>query len=173
MSIFSDFIDGIDSLGNFFAGNGNGNGNGHGAAGGDRAGRGRIERLCRQLKWEVDERDGDAIILHFDHREVGRRSVRILGGDEDLVLFAAYSHAFPPADRVPHEVLGYLLGQTKQASVGGWCADVDKDGDAIFCLLYRALGDGLNHPASLKFICEGMIRQVIAFDAKMRAAGLL
>lgn len=144
----------------------------HGSSGTGGRERGRIDRLCRSLGWTVDERNGDTVSLHFDHPELGRRSVRIVGGDDRLVLFAVYSHAFPPADRVPSAVLGYLLGRSGTASVGGWGAEVDADGDVVFRLNYRALGDGLD-AATLRFVCESMIPEVIAFDRKMQAAGLL
>jgi hypothetical protein len=45
-------------------------------------------------------------------------------------------------------VLTYLLPQTAKAGAGGWTVVVDKDGDAAFCLLYRALGASLDAPRS-------------------------
>src|ERR1700722_10206438 len=62
--------------------------------------RGRIERLCRELGWGVDGREGDTILLRFNHAEMGPRDVRVISGDECLASFVVYSHAYPPADNV-------------------------------------------------------------------------
>ncbi len=134
--------------------------------------RGRIERLCRELGWGVDGREGGAILLRFNHAELGPRDVRVLSGDDCLALFLVYSQALPPADNVTEEVLGYLLHQNATAAPGCWFADVTQDGRAIFGLRYDALGAALD-PPTLKFICEKMVAEVLSFDARMKAAGLL
>jgi hypothetical protein len=134
--------------------------------------RGRIERLCRELGWGVDGREGGAILLRFNHAELGPRDVRVMSGDECLALFLVYSHALPPADNVTEEVVGYLLHQNVTAAPGCWFADVLQDGRAIFGLRYDALGAALD-PPTLKFICEKMVAEVLSFDAWMKAEGLL
>ena len=35
--------------------------------------KGRIDRLCRQLGWSVNERDGESIRLHFNDPLIGMR----------------------------------------------------------------------------------------------------
>jgi hypothetical protein len=160
MGIVNDIIDGIDS---FFAGNGDG--------AGDRAGRGRIDRLCRQLGWEVDGREGDTVILRFNHRTEGACDVRVTGGDSSLAMFLAGSRAAVRGE-VPEEVLGYLLLRNAKAGAGGWVIHAGDDGTVSFHMLYRALGAGLD-AAALKWICEGMAGEVSAFDARMRRAGFL
>lgn len=135
-------------------------------------GRGRIERLCRELGWGVDGREGDAIILRFNHAELGTRDVQVVSGDEPLVLFLVYSHAFPAADAVPQQVLGYMLNENLKTPAGCWFADATEDGRAVFGLRYVALGEGLD-AVTLKFICEKMVAGASSFDAKMKAAGLL
>jgi hypothetical protein len=160
MGIFNDIIDGIDS----FLSNGTADGN--------RTERGRIERLCRQLGWSLDGREGDTLILRFNHRTQGACDVRVTGGDSALVMFLASSRAAVWGQQVPEEVLGYLLLQNAKAGTGGWVILAGDDDTVSFHMLYRALGAGLDAPA-LKFICEGMAGEVFAFDDKMRRAGLL
>jgi hypothetical protein len=132
----------------------------------------RIGRRCRDLGWEVDERDGNWIKLHFKDPLVGIRKVWIHGGDEALVVFNVYSHAVLAKDEVPDEVVGHLLVRNGVISTGAWGVSVDDDGDCLFFVKYYALGNGVTAPV-LKYICDTMIREAAAFDRKMQAAGLL
>ena len=135
---------------------------------------GRIHRLCRELGWCVDEVEGDRIQLHFNDSQAlgGIRKVAIFHGDASLVTFRCLSHAIIPRGQdVPDEVLGYLLMRNCERAIGGWALSV-RDRSAAFPLDYTALGDALDAPA-LKFICDELVREVSAFDARMRAAGLL
>lgn len=133
---------------------------------------GRIERLCAQLGWAIDERDRQKIVLHFKDPLVGIRKVYISHGNEPLVLFAVYSMAILPADSVPPEISSHLLMQSAELAVGGWQASVTDEGEVLFCIRYVASGVGLTPPL-FKFICEKMIRGAGEFDAKMQQAGLL
>ena len=45
-----------------------------------------VERFCRELGWTVDERQGDAILLHFNDPIVGVRKVAITGGEKLMSL---------------------------------------------------------------------------------------
>ena len=46
---------------------------------------GRIERLCRQLGWAIDEYLGDSIVLHFHDSQGTVRRLYVHSGDEALV----------------------------------------------------------------------------------------
>jgi hypothetical protein len=138
--------------------------------GGDR---GRIERLCHELGWSVDERDGNAIRLHFNGPDGERRKVRISSGDKSIVGFYAHSDAVLPVHSVPPDLLAYLLRRNLDDSgIGMWGIIVHDDDDVTFHLCYMALGDGLDAEA-LKYICESLIGEAADFDAKLRQAGLL
>ena len=76
------------------------------------------------------------------------------------------------AREVPQEIIGYLLRQNSEVAVGAWQVALDPEGNALFRVVYRALGAGLTG-ASLKFICESMAGEAVAFDKRMQAAGLL
>lgn len=134
--------------------------------------RGRIERLCRELGWSVDERDARKISLHFKDPLAGIRKLFISHGDEPLVLIAVYSYAILPAEKVPPEVNGYLLSRSAEMPLGAWQASCDSDGDVLFSLRYVAAGRGLTAPL-FKFICEALVREAGAFDERMGRAGLL
>ena len=135
--------------------------------------RGRIERLCRELGWAVDERDGNDILLHFSNSGGGIRKVRIAAGDEELVLFSAFSFALIPAANVSTDLMGYLLTRNfSGGAVGAWGVYVADDANVLFLNTYQALGAGLDAPA-LKFICESLVKEAAAFDGKLRESGLL
>jgi len=134
--------------------------------------RGRIERLCRQLGWAVDERLGNTVVLHFNDALGTIRKAYIDAGDEALVSVTVYGLAFMPAREVPEEIIGYLLRQNSEVAIGAWQVMIDKDEDAVFRVVYRALGAGLTGE-SFKYICESMIGEAAAFDKRMHAAGLL
>jgi hypothetical protein len=134
--------------------------------------RGRIERLCRELGWSVDEQDGQKIALHFKDPLAGIRKVYISHGDEELVLLAVYSFAILPASSVPPEVCSHLLSRNSELSLGAWQAARDRDGDVLFNLRYVASGRGL-YAALLKYACEGLVREAASFDQRMSQAGLL
>jgi hypothetical protein len=134
----------------------------------------RIEGLCRQLGWSIDDRTGDTIILHFtgpDPLEPVRK-VFIDNGDEQLVSFTVYSFARMPAEDVPDEIIGYLLRQNTDIVIGAWQVLINKKEEAVFRLVYRALGAGLS-AESFKEICASMGGDAAQFDKKMQAAGLL
>lgn len=49
---------------------------------------------------------------------------------------------------------------------------VRHDGNAMFALKYYALAGGL-HEGAFKMLCESMVKEAHAFDAKMQEAGVL
>jgi hypothetical protein len=134
---------------------------------------GRIERLLHELGWSLDERDGNAIKLHFNSSDGDVRKVRISNGDKTIVGFSAHSDAILTADRVPADLLAYLLRRNLDDSgIGTWGISVDDEEEATFHLCYMALGDGLDAQA-LKFICESLSNEAADFDNKLHQAGLL
>jgi len=133
---------------------------------------GRIDRLCRQLGWSVNERDGKNTELHFTDALGKTRLVFIFGDDEPLVTFAVYSFAILPLSKVPEQVLGHLLRQNSELLQPAWQVGVNENDELLFSLRYCALGEGLT-AATLKYLCETMLTEVVTFDIKMHKAGLL
>ncbi len=133
----------------------------------------RIEACCAQLGWDIDEREGGTVKLHFKDTNAreGVRKVCISEGDSDLPHVFCLSHAILPCERVPDQLPGYLLARNYHRVIGAWSVCVT-DGNAAFLLEYSPLGDALSALA-LKVICEQMVAEVSEFDAKMRSAGLL
>jgi hypothetical protein len=84
----------------------------HYGLGRDGSERGRIERLCRQLGWTVDERIGTMIVLHF--RQGTIHKIYIDAGDGALVSFTAYGLMLP-ASEVREETLGDHRGGTAKS----------------------------------------------------------
>jgi hypothetical protein len=134
--------------------------------------RGRIERLCSELGWEIDERDGDRISLNFKCPVVGTRSVNIAGGDDPLVLFAVYSLTIFDSRRVPDKAMSFALWQSSESAMGKWQVTLADDDKLLFVLSYTALGAGLD-AAALKYICSKMAGAASDFDAKMQREGYL
>ena len=133
---------------------------------------GRIDRLCRELGWFVDERKGELILLHFNDPK-GVRKVMIAGGDNSLVHFATYSFATLPAKNVTGEILVYLLQRNfSNTSVGAWSLQVDESNQGSFYFEYSALGTGLD-AQTLQFICGELCKEAVDFDNKLRSSGLL
>jgi hypothetical protein len=163
--LFGDIAEGLVTA--FTGGQSNGASFGRGSPA-----RGRIENLCTQLAWTVDERDGKGIKLHFNDPLVKTRKVMIYDGDDPLVVFEVYSYAYLPAREVPQEIMGHLLLRNNDMGVGAWGALVDDKGDAFFSVKYYALGDGITAQA-LKYITAALIKETFEFDKKMHAAGLL
>jgi hypothetical protein len=135
-------------------------------------GAGRIDRLCQEIGWGVDERTSDGVALYFNDPLVRIRKVMATEGDR-LVLFQTFSAAVIPAARLPVQVLGYLLSRNTELATCAWQASVnDNNGNLAFALAYCALVEGLDAYA-FKNICEVMVKEAYEFDAKMKAAGLL
>jgi hypothetical protein len=135
--------------------------------------RGRIDRVCRELGWSVDEREGNVIQLHFNDPIYGIRKVRIADGDDCLVTFSTYSFAVIPAGNIPIEVLAYLLCRNLSGSgMGMWGMHVDAGDNVMFTIVYQALGDGIDAP-TLKYICQSLGSEAADFDGKLREAKLL
>lgn len=135
-------------------------------------GHGRIERLCSELGWGIDERNGDKITLDFNCPVVGTRPIFIRGGDEPLVLFAAYSLTIFDSRSVPDMAMSFALWQSGESPMGKWQISLSDDNQAFFILTYNALGAGLD-AAALKYICSKMGKTASDFDAKMKREGHL
>jgi hypothetical protein len=133
---------------------------------------GRIERLCQELGWSIDERNSEGVALYFNDSVIGVRKVLVTEGAK-LMLISTFSGAVVPGARVPIEVMGYLLTRNTQLAAAAWQASImDNCGDVKFALAYCALVEGID-TAAFKVICEAMVREAHEFDVKMRAAGLL
>ncbi len=133
---------------------------------------GRVEGLCQELGWAVDERNSDGIALYFHDSAGGIRKVMVTEGAK-VLLISTFSRAVVPSSRVPIQVLGYLLARNTEMAAGAWQASATEHGGSVkFALAYCALSDGLN-AAAFKVICEAMVREAHEFDVKMKAAGLL
>lgn len=133
---------------------------------------GHIERLCQELGWSIDERNGEGVVLYFNDPAIGVRKVLVTEGAK-VMLISTFSGAVVPVSRVPIEVMGYLLTRNTQLAVAAWQASVmDNGGSVKFALGYCALIAGLDATA-FKVISEAMVREAHEFDVKMKAAGLL
>jgi hypothetical protein len=164
--VFSGFMDGLATGGGRKSRSDNSTASDHG----------RVERLCDELNWPLDEKEGDVIRLYFTGPDGEKRKVRIGGGDKSIVSFSVASDAVLPASRVSPEIMASVLrrnvGDDGSSGIGTWGAVTDDDDDVVFLLYYAALGDGLN-AATLKYICESMSSEASTFDDKLREAGLL
>jgi hypothetical protein len=136
---------------------------------------GRIERLCRELGWSVDEREGNKIRLHFNIAGGGIRKISIVNGDECLITFLAHSSAVFAADDISPKLLAYMLCRNLEGGeIGAWGINIDRNTRSLcsFHVIYRALGDGLN-AAALQYICKSLCEETGDFEDKLRQAGLL
>ena len=133
----------------------------------------RIERLCREVGWSVDEREDNGVVLHFTDPVVRIRKLTVSGGDTGKVaLFSVCSAVVLPGRQVPPDVLPHLLVRNTEMVIGGWQAIVMGDGTVGFGVRYFALAAGLD-ASMFKHLSETLVREVGAFDGKMKAAGLV
>jgi len=131
--------------------------------------RGRIERLCAELGWSIDERDGDTLGFRFKCPASGQRMVYVGSGDEILVLMLVNSHVIFDPRRVPDEVSHFALFQNSKSLLGKWEPRITGDGMRLM-LGYTALGDGLTADLFQR-ICEDMVKTASTFDDQMRERG--
>jgi hypothetical protein len=129
------------------------------------------ERFCRELGWSVDERQDDAILLHFNDPVVGVRKVAITCGDK-LMSLRVWSAATMSARQIPGEIMGYLLLRNWELALSAWHVLDAGNGNAAFALASNMLMAGMDAPV-FKYACETMVKEANAFDGKMKAAGLL
>jgi hypothetical protein len=166
MGMMRDFFDG------FVDGLVNGGANHLSSRNGSAGDHGRIERLCGELGWSVDEREGNLVRLYFNSSDGERRKVIIGNGDGSVVGFSTYSKSALPAHRVPPDLLAYLMRRNVDNSgIGTWGMD-DDDDEATFIISYMALGAGLD-AEKFGYICESLSKEANDFDDKLRRAGLL
>jgi len=134
--------------------------------------RGRIDRLCGEIGWDIDGREDDTIYLDFKSPIAGTRRMLISRGDEALVNFSVLSFAEVSPRRIPKEVLGYLLERNTEIALGAWDMFVNEDENVLFLCRYTAIGVGLN-AGLVKYICETLNQEVHEFDERLQKAGLL
>jgi hypothetical protein len=130
-----------------------------------------VERFCRELGWPVDERQGDAILLHFDDPVVGVRKIAITCGGR-LMSLRVWSAASMSARQIPGEIMGYLLLRNWELALAAWHVLDAGNGNAAFAMASNMLMAGMD-AAVFKYACETMVNEANAFDTKMQAAGLL
>ncbi len=131
--------------------------------------RGRIDRLCGELGWAVDERGDDFVRLHFRDATGGLRVVSVCQGDGALVRFIASSNA--SLRSVPPRLAEYLVTRHADLPFGAWTVTRQNDA-AAFALVYNALGGGLTAD-TFKAVCEALVREAVDFDGRLRGAGLV
>lgn len=107
--------------------------------------RGRIERFCEQLGWDIDGRDGDVLTLNFNCPLIGTRPVYVSSGDEPLVLFWSASMTVFEQHRAPDYVIGYALFDNAFTKLGKWQASFNKQNDVYpareFACVKKEWGD--------------------------------
>jgi hypothetical protein len=130
-----------------------------------------VERLCQELGWSVDEREGEVILLHFRDPAVGVRKIAITGGDR-MMTFRVWSAATMSARQLPGEIMGHLLVRNWELALCAWHLFDAGNGNAAFALASNMLVAGMDG-AVFKHVCETMVKEANAFDVKMKAAGLL
>jgi len=130
-----------------------------------------IERLCQELGWPVDERDGNTVLLHFNDPLVQIRKVAISTG-EKLMGFTVLSAVNMNPRQVSTEIMGYLLVRNSTLGGSAWQMFEAGNGNAGFSVTACMLIEGMNS-AMFKFLCETMVKEAHEFDAKMKAGGLL
>src|ERR1700722_6000008 len=132
-----------------------------------------VERLCTELGWPVDERDGQIITLHFKDPIVGIRRVSITCGDTGkIMMFNVFSLSSIPARQVSVGILAHLLMRNSEMVTGAWKLSTTDSGTVLFGMSYCALVGGLE-AGVFKYVCETLAKEAYAFDDKLRGAGLL
>ena len=135
-----------------------------------------VEYFCQQLGWSIDERiDAREIRLHFKDPLIGIRKVVVTASTDDPAMSFTMrsSVGLMPARKVPADALAYLLERNSRLIVT-WQMYLGSDGNALFGMSYYTYSLAMN-PTFFKHICETMVQEDQAFDAKMkeiRAASL-
>jgi hypothetical protein len=133
----------------------------------------RLDQLCRENGWSIDERHGNAIGLHFNgDRITPQRTVYVLSGRCDTIMqFSCRSRAVFSGHDLPDELMAAMMVHNKNVSLGGWYADLEEN-TLTLVLEYMALGAGVN-ATSFKGICSSMIEEVAQIEANLQRKGLL
>jgi len=129
----------------------------------------RLQEHCRELGWESSVLDNGSLVLQFEHKGMGEKTLLIVPGDS-LTLFIADSGICMVPERVPEQTLAYLLWSNAKRLFGHWGVDEGQDGNAVFQLRYCTQTSGLDVPM-LKTVCEAMLEEAFDFDSKLRATG--
>lgn len=132
-----------------------------------------VDRVCRRLDWEIDERHDCIYGLYFngDHL-VKRRTVHVAYNEGDAVMsFFCDSVARFTGDALPDSLLPSLLLRNWEVTIGAWHAKVE-DGEVRLGLRYTALSQGVD-ATTFHMICEGMVKQVAEVEHLLHGKGLL
>lgn len=136
-------------------------------------GNSRLDRLCRENGWNIDERRGKAIILHFNGDQITpQRSIIAVYDDGDPAMtISGICRAEFRAHNTPDDLLGALLVRNSGVAFGAWTASVD-DGEVTLTLQYRALASAVD-AALFRVICTLIIKEVAEVEAHLHRRGLL
>ncbi len=129
----------------------------------------RLQAHCRELGWEPSVLDNGSLVLQFERRGLGDKTVLIVPGDS-LTLFIVDSGISMVPERVPEETLVYLLWSNAKRVFGHWGVDEGEDGNAVFQLRYCTLTSGVDGPM-VKVVCDAMLEEAFDFESKMCATG--
>jgi hypothetical protein len=130
-----------------------------------------IERLCRKLDWEVDERRGDRIRLHFKGDGLVERRTVSIGCHEKLCTFLTLSMSTLYARDIPGDLPAAILRHNGECVIGAWEMDVDDDGEVNFMCSYAIPAKVLT-PKFFKTICTSLVAEASDFDRRLAEHGL-
>jgi hypothetical protein len=133
---------------------------------GSRAGSSQVERLCAELRWDIDEREDNRFYLDFQRPSGMAWRISITEEEGFVRLFVAHPMPLPSTKATP--VLAHLLTRNAKLLLGGWVAIHRDDGKTVVAVFYRALAESLT-AQSLQVICKTLLGEVEEFDEQLRS----
>lgn len=137
------------------------------------AGNGQLRGILATLGWSVDERQGDAIGLHFrGDRVTPQRTVYVYHADGGVAMtFVAATRTEFSEYSLPDDLLPAMLFRNDQLGLGAWAAK-EVRGSVTLIFQYTALATGVDAD-NFKLICHAMLKEVAEMESLFARKGLL
>jgi hypothetical protein len=133
-----------------------------------------VNRLCRDIGWDIDEQNGKYTSLYFkgDHVRPQREVTISHAEGETLATIMCACPARFTSGSLPADLPLTLLGRS-QETIGGWYAVFDEDDDTVRFVCGLAVQIGTIESTLFKSICMSLLSEVAEVERNLSRLDLL
>jgi hypothetical protein len=132
---------------------------------------GRPDRICEELGWPIDYRQGNIIGLYFHGDRITPKRLVMVAFDPEVEIITFSCTCQGEFRRLPDDLLPALMMRNAEVTFGGWVAGLDA-GSISLKVHYTALAAGVD-AQSFKMICSMMVKEVAEVEGALRGKGLI
>lgn len=134
---------------------------------------GVTERLCKELGWSVDERDGHFRTLYFTGDDINKkRDVIIHEDDSNVIIFSGYASAQFQLSSLPNDLAAWMLARSAKRGFAKWHLAETNSGEVYFATRYQTDPRSVNSRL-FSLICKEFVCEIAEVERTFHQKGLM